>query len=340
MKTSNKTMSNPLVSIIIPVYGVEKYIARCAKSVLEQTYDNIEIIFVNDCTKDKSIEALQETIKQYPKRTDAVRIVNHAHNQGLAAARNTGVAAAKGEWLMHVDSDDYIETNTVEECIKKANEDNADYVVFGMMQEFKNKTHEMMPPHVSSKDEYMKLIIRKDVPSRVWGGLIKASLYKDNNIRAIPGVNFAEDYSVSPRLYYYAKKISFLYKPLYHYIRYNEESYTAHFNPKVISNSFAAMDEIESFFNNVGKYQLEARISRLRFQAWAINSAVSFSDDEKLIDKLIGQVSYSNETFRYLSKFHKIVIYLAANKHKKLLRMFVKSSRAVYNIVRPYLKRN
>ncbi|MCI2088608.1 MAG: glycosyltransferase [Prevotella sp.] len=333
-------MINPLVSIIIPVYGVEKYIARCAKSVLEQTYHNIEYIFVNDCSKDRSIEVLEETIKQYPDKAESVRVVNHEHNLGLAAARNTGVDAAKGEWLMHVDSDDYLEPTAVEKSVKKATKDNADMVIFGIVQEFKKTSTPIMPPHVSSKEEYMRLIVQHNIPTRVCGGLMKVSLYKDNDIHAIPGVNFAEDYSVYPKLAYYAKKISFIYEPLYHYIRYNEGSYTGHFNPKVISNSFAAMDEIESFFNKQGQYQLECRVSRLRFQAWALNTAISFSNDKELLDRLINQVSFTNDTFKYLSKFHKIVVYLAVHKKKKTLSSFIKSARFVYNKIRPFLKRN
>ena len=330
---------NPLVSIIVPIYGVEKYIAQCANSLFLQTYDNLEFIFVNDCTKDNSIVILQEVIPHYPNRVKHVHIIEHDHNQGLAASRNSGVEAAHGEWLMHVDSDDFIDPTTVAECVKKAYEDHADYVVFGMMQEFKNNSFPMMPAHVASKDEYLRLIVRKDIPSRVWGGLIKTSLYRDHNIHAIPGVNFAEDYSVTPKLYYFANKISFLYKPLYHYIRFNEGSYTAKFNPKVISNSFAAMDEIERFFNKVGKYQLECEIARLRFQAFAINAAISFSKDNKYIDQLIESVNYSKEAFNYLSVFHKIVITLAAQRKKMLLKLSIRCARCMYNILRPYLKR-
>lgn len=330
---------NSLVSIIVPIYGVEKYIAQCAKSLFDQTYDNLEFIFVNDCTKDDSIGVLQEVVRHYPKLANRVRILNHEYNQGLAAARNTGVEASQGEWLMHVDSDDYIEPTAVEECVKKANVDHADYVVYGMMQEFKNNSFPMLPPHVASKDEYMRLIIRKDISTHVWGGLIKTTLYKAHGIHAIPGVNFAEDYSVTPKLYYFANKISFLYKPLYHYVRYNEESYTAHFNPKVISNSFEAMDEVESFFNKVGKYHLECHVARLRFQAFAINAAISFSKDNKIIDQLIESVNYSKETFVYLSAFHKIVIILASKRKKIILKFFIRFARCIYNIFRPYLKR-
>ena len=111
---------NPLVSTIVPIYGVEKYIAQCANSLFLQTYDNLEFIFVNDCTKDNSIVILQEVIQHYPNRVEHVHIIEHDHNQGLAASRNSGVEAAHGEWLMHVDSDDFIDPTTVAECVKKA----------------------------------------------------------------------------------------------------------------------------------------------------------------------------------------------------------------------------
>ena len=80
----------PKVSVVIPVYGVEKYIERCARSLFEQTLDDIEYIFVNDCTKDRSIDILNEVINDYPARKQQVRIVHHEENKGSALARLSG----------------------------------------------------------------------------------------------------------------------------------------------------------------------------------------------------------------------------------------------------------
>ena len=87
----------PKVSVIVPVYGVEKYIERCARSLFEQTLDDIEYIFVDDCSPDRSIEILNQVIGEYPGRKDQVQIIHHASNQGLALARQTGLKAATGE---------------------------------------------------------------------------------------------------------------------------------------------------------------------------------------------------------------------------------------------------
>ena len=102
------------VSICVPVYGVEKYIERCAISLFEQTYPDIDFIFVNDCTKDRSIEILEEVITRYPERQKDIKIINHAKNLGLAAARNTLIENATGEFVFIVDSDDYLALNAVE----------------------------------------------------------------------------------------------------------------------------------------------------------------------------------------------------------------------------------
>ena len=97
------------VSILVPVYGVEKYIERCARSLFEQTYENLEYIFVNDCTPDKSMEILMRVMEDYPNRKGNVRIFHHEHNRGLSAARNTALDAATSPFVTHVDSDDYLD---------------------------------------------------------------------------------------------------------------------------------------------------------------------------------------------------------------------------------------
>ena len=105
--------SHPSFSIIAPIYGVERYIVNCADSLLGQTYDNIQFIFVNDGTKDASIELLSKLIdKKYGALKDRIVIVNKL-NGGLPAARRTGMEYATGDYILHVDSDDWVETDMV-----------------------------------------------------------------------------------------------------------------------------------------------------------------------------------------------------------------------------------
>lgn len=144
----------PKVSILIPIYGVEKFIERCAISLFEQTYQNIEYIFVNDCTKDDSINVLERVINRYPNRKPFVRIINHAQNKGLAGARNTAVANATGEFIMHVDSDDYVDKEIVRKAIDKQLQFDADIVVIDFKRLF---------PGFSKITRYAHSVILKNI---------------------------------------------------------------------------------------------------------------------------------------------------------------------------------
>ena len=91
------------ISILTPIYGVEKYIEQCARSLFEQSYASIEYIFVDDCTHDKSIGILQSLLKEYPERAQQVRIIHHDRNRGVGAARQTALMAATGDYLLFAD---------------------------------------------------------------------------------------------------------------------------------------------------------------------------------------------------------------------------------------------
>ena len=121
-------MNYPKVSILTPVYGVEKYIRRCAESLMSQTYENLEYIIVNDCTKDASVEILKEVIAEYPKRKEKVKLIELPDNKGLANARNVAIDAATGVFVLIVDSDDWVEPDIVEELVKYQQETEADIV--------------------------------------------------------------------------------------------------------------------------------------------------------------------------------------------------------------------
>lgn len=236
------------ISICVPIYGVEKYIERCAISLFEQTYKNIEYIFINDCTKDNSIKVLEETIKKYPDRQQQVKIINHPINKGLAVSRNTGVANSTGEFIMHVDSDDYIDKDTVQKAVQKQSEDNADIISFGCYREYRNNTIIQLPPEFNSPEDMCLKLIEKKINIGIWGRLYRLSLYTDNNIRVKENINVAEDYQVSPILAYYAQKVSYIQEPLYHYNLCNPSSYVNSYSEKRISDVFASFNVLKDFF--------------------------------------------------------------------------------------------
>ena len=216
-------MGYNLVSILIPVYKVEKYIAKCARSLFEQTYKNIEYIFVDDCSPDNSMKVLADVLMEYPNRKNDVRIIKHNENRGLAAARNTAVDYSHGEYLMHVDSDDYIERDTISNMLEEAVNKKLDIVICDTIIESESTSTISRHADVVDKMLYLKDLLIKKVAPSIWGKLISKNLYK--NVRAIDHIDHGEDYVTTPRLVYYAKTIGNLHKPLYHYTLLNNNAY-------------------------------------------------------------------------------------------------------------------
>ncbi len=144
------------VSILVPIYNVEKYIERCAVSLFEQTYDNIEYIFIDDKGTDNSIQILEAVIKRYPNRQNNIKVIDHVVNKGLAVARNTALTNAEGRFVIHVDSDDYVEKDMVERCISCQSQDNSDIVLFGFNHLLADKKSYVEMQNVpNTKEEYI-----------------------------------------------------------------------------------------------------------------------------------------------------------------------------------------
>ena len=171
-----------LVTIIIPVYNVSKYIARCASSLFEQSYQNIEYVFVDDCSPDDSISILMSVLKRYPKRKDRVNVVKNATNCGIAAVRNIGVKHCHGSFLMYVDSDDWLDTDVVEKCVGKQLEEEADIIVFDRKIYKNDGVHIYRAKEVTTAQAMAEQMLARKREISIWGMLIRTSLYRDNNL--------------------------------------------------------------------------------------------------------------------------------------------------------------
>lgn len=237
-----------LVSIIIPVYGVEKYIERCANSLFAQTYSNIEYVFVNDCTPDRSIERLNEVLKKNPARKASVNVVENITNCGQAAVRNIGVKHCHGQFLMHVDSDDWLDVDVVEKCVKKQIETDADIIAFDRNIYLRDGIRKVSAREANTKEEFLVQMLRREREISIWGMLIRTSLYKEHQIACVEGINMSEDFQTSPRLVYYANRISILHGVAYNYECRNSKSISATFNEKNVNQELVTLDVLDAFF--------------------------------------------------------------------------------------------
>lgn len=256
---------NYKVSILVPIYGVERYIERCAISLMEQTYGNVEFVFVDDCGKDRSMEILREVVSRYPDRAESVKIIRHEHNRGLAAARNTAIAAASGEFIMHVDSDDWVDKTIVEKLVRRQQQTGADIVMTDYKAAYPDHEDIIIFPEANDNNDLCVKQLYTRQRWCVWAQIVRRRLYIDNAIRAREGCNMGEDLHTSPRLSYCAKHgISYLHEPLYYYNMCNESSYTTSFNENICRQVDGGYDELEEFFADKGASYIDAiRLSRL-----------------------------------------------------------------------------
>ena len=234
------------LSVIVPVYGVEKYIARCAKSLLEQTYADKEIIFVDDASPDRSIEMLQSVLQSYPQTK--VTILHHDTNRGLAAARKTGLDAADGEYIVSVDSDDYLEPNALEMLVRKAEETGADIVGMDCWFEWGDKRSVYRGAFSSDPHTYSRMLLNGSAMPNVWRHMIRHRLYAQTGFYPIAGLNNGEDYVVLPRLCWYATKVAKVDQPLYHYTQTNAGSIVRDVSETNIRQLIRVVEVLTAFY--------------------------------------------------------------------------------------------
>ena len=323
----------PKVSILVPVYNVEKYIERCAISLFEQTFDDIEYVFVNDCTPDNSIEILQRILERYPDRASHIKILHHEINKGLAGARNTAVKNAAGDYILHVDSDDYIELNTIEELYKTAINDNADIVVFDFFLEWERTKKLVVQNWDEDKFIFINKILSVDTMPSVWNKFFKRSLYYENNIQVKEGVNFGEDFITTPKLIYYSKKISKVSNPFYHYIQTNTSSYTKSFSKKSIDSVVYSLENLTKFFkskHDYNKFQESLLASKLRKKIeFVFNSDTNYWDELFFVFPEINELNDLN----FLTIRERIIYFFITNNSKFGLKIYKKFYKIAFQIL-------
>lgn len=281
-----------LISVVVPIYKVEKYLKKCIDSILFQTYKNIEIILVEDGSPDNCGIICDE----YAKKDKRVKVI-HKQNGGLSDARNFGIDLAKGEYIIFVDSDDYIDRNMCRILLNYAKKYDADIVSCNFKEVYVNNLEKINKQCINKKLEIVSNIetlykyFLKNTTDMVvvWNKLYKKSIFFDKKNIRFPKGKLHEDMYTTYKLYYYASKIVFIDDILYYYFRH-ENSITGSISKKNLLDEIDAIIEHYEFFKDKKidlKYMTQIKCIDSYMEFLKIRNKMMLNDkilNDKMID--------------------------------------------------------
>ena len=239
------------VSILIPIYKVEQYLEKTLISVFSQTYQNLDYVFVNDCSPDNSLQVLKDTISKYNIGEGLYSIINHEQNEGVAKSRIDCISNAKGDYVFFVDSDDWIEKDAVEQMVDATQQGSIDIVGCDYIKDYPSeKSTYHHEEYADTCHENMHRCLNYDIATVLWKLLIRRNLF---DCFSISPINIGEDYIMSIKLFYYAESFVSLPKAFYHYVQYNQNRLSFQ-NLRSICDHVKCVNEVERFFREIGMY--------------------------------------------------------------------------------------
>ena len=285
-------MQKKLVSIILPVYNVEKYIAKSIRSVLNQTYTNFELLVINDGTLDNSIGVVEQF-------KDSRIQIFHKENGGLSDARNYGLERAKGEYVYFMDSDDWIEPNLLEVCISAIEKYKTDFIIFGYHLDRESIEGELLSTKEMIHNEVVFDRNRKNLTFEnntlglmgyAWNKLYKTTFLKKNELLFEKGISLVEDILFNAKVYELSTQIVFIKGALYHYIdrpvatlikTFHKDSFKLKVRKNLALKKFLTSWKINEVKKN--KILAESIVLGIRY---CVNNLFSFKNKLSIKDKL------------------------------------------------------
>jgi len=263
------------VSIIVPVYNVESSLERCVDSIINQTYQNWELWLIDDGSRDAS----GKICDSFSLSDARIRSI-HKKNAGVSAARNTGLENVQGEYVLFVDSDDYLELNTLELAMNEVERSGADAVLFGFYYHFKEEDRVVENKgnraFVGKNEEFVSEVFgemfRKELLNPPWNKLIKKEMLLQNGIRFVSEYSICEDMIFTIGVLGACDKIAFLDLPLYHYVYKKEDNLVNKFH----GNYFEALSfYVEKVMEYLSKYNASAELVA-ELGTFYVNQAVAY----------------------------------------------------------------
>ena len=258
------------VSVIIPVYNVEKFIERCAHSLFSQTLENMEFIFVDDCSKDNSIAVIEKVLLEYPNRKEQVTICKQKKNGGPSLARNVGINLAKGEYIAFCDSDDWVELDMYESLYKKAIHTSSDIVFCNFLMEYQDnvQAYKTIDCNKQDKNKLLNDYI-SSVWTVLWNMIARRTIFTCYQLDLRTDIKYCEDFHLMVRLMYYASKVDKIEDCLYHYNQCNNSSIMQQ------CHLWSGVDDLKCYLSIIDFFTSQRKIQNFeRAMSWRILNAI------------------------------------------------------------------
>jgi len=310
-------METELISVIIPIYNVEKYLRECINSVVSQTYRNIEIILVDDGSTDHSPQICDE----YQLKDTRIKVI-HQKNQGVSVARNIGLNYSRGKYIFWIDSDDYISKECIESLYELLRKENVDMSICNYIQGSDRNyifKHENSYIETFDSKKGLEYIYKNHhysfIMAASWAKLIKKELYEELKY---PVDKIFEDIYMSHHLINKCKKIAYVNQVMYYYYQWPESILGKKFYKEKL-DYLDAFEERIYFFDNLGYQELKekARIQYLHALIWEYSRAKDILHDHKMIRNIVTkykqyyQIGTFNEKVKHETKWYMFKFYLS-----------------------------
>ena len=315
------------ISVVIPIYKVEEYIEKCCRSLFGQTLDDIEYVFVDDCSPDRSIDVLLKILNEFPDRIKDVKILRNKVNMGVSQTRRKGIGATTGEYVIHCDPDDWLEVTAYEKLYFYAKTKELDIVScdYFKVDEFGLINKNQSPP---LNGDILKMLLISKMQGALWNRLVKSSIVKKTDI-IYPLNDMAEDLVLVLQYYIIASTYGHLLEPLYYY-NTNPKSISYFENIDKLLNQANDMSQnkqlIASIFKRVNlhqKYSKEIIANKFFDKRWILPAIVS-AKKCSLWMKIHPDINVSLYTCPYLSIKDLLTSFLVELRLYPLLRKVIR----------------
>ena len=296
------------VSVVVPIYNSKSYLEHCVRSLMMQTYQNIEYLFVDDASTDGCVNMLRALINEYPDRVGQCKIYVNDINKGVAYSRRLCMKNATGDYLIHVDSDDYVDSRFIEKMLSKALDTQSDIVICNFTNVYEKKMKVNSSFEEVDRSELIKRLLIGTAHNALWNKFVKRSIIADNELYPDDCFRIFEDKSVSFRMVYFANRVEYIDEPIYYYSK--RENSLSHVNQRVLMPMLKSIMKLVDDFFAIHPADETIEKGIRAFKVGASASLLIYKPEDEDLKSLLKEMPFSAiRTNDYIPFYYKVALY-------------------------------